>query len=212
MKIVLKFILAVIIISSVVVITPPFLNFMETQNDILCIKPKEQIQIQENPLENTQEENSYIEEMPIQEEKPIEETQTIETPVPSPNPIVQQAPIQEPAKETISNRNSELREEWIQFTATGYCACQKCCGKTNGVTASGAKAVAGITVAMPSSYSFGKKIQLKSANGNLMNGGNYYTVQDRGGAIKSNRIDIFFSSHQEALNFGRRTVYLKVVN
>ena len=200
MKIVLRFILAVIIISSIVVITPPFLNFMETQNDILCIKPKEQIQIQENPLEN------------IQEEKPIEETQTIETPVPSPNPIVQQAPIQEPAKETISNRNSELREEWIQFTATGYCACQKCCGKTNGVTASGAKAVAGITVAMPSSYSFGTKIQLKSANGNLMNGGNYYTVQDRGGAIKSNRIDIFFSSHQEALNFGRRTVYLKVVN
>ena len=200
MKIVLKFILAVIIISSFVVITPSFLNFMETQNDILCIKPKEQIQIQENPLENTQ------------EEKPIEEAQTIETPVPSPNPIVQQAPIQEPAKETISNRNSELREEWIQFTATGYCACQKCCGKTNGVTASGTKAVAGITVAMPSSYSFGTRIQLKSANGNLMNDGNYYTVQDRGGAIKSNRIDIFFSSHQEALNFGRRTVYLKVVN
>ena len=52
MKIVLKFILAVIIISSFVVITPSFLNFMETQNDILCIKPKEQIQIQENPLEN----------------------------------------------------------------------------------------------------------------------------------------------------------------
>ena len=77
MKIVLKFILAVIIISSVVVITPSFLNFMETQNDILCIKPKEQIQIQENPLENTQEENSHIEEMPIQEEKPIEETQII---------------------------------------------------------------------------------------------------------------------------------------
>ena len=164
------------------------------------------------PYFNTQEENSHIEEMPIQEEKPIEETQAIEAPVPSPNPIVQQAPIQEQAKETISNRNSELREEWIQFTATGYCACQKCCGKINGVTASGAKAVAGITVAMPSSYSFGTKIQLKSANGNLMNGGNYYTVQDRGGAIKSNRIDIFFSSHQEALNFGRRTVYLKVVN
>ncbi len=212
MKIVLKFILIVIIIASIIVITPPFLNFMETQNDILCIKPKEQIQIQENPLENTQEENSQTEEISIQEEKPIEETQVIETPVPSPDPIVQQTPIQEPAKETISNRSSEPREEWIQFSATGYCACQKCCGKANGVTASGTKAVAGITVAMPSNYSFGTRIQLKSANGNLMNGGNYYTVQDRGGAIKSNRIDIFFSSHKEALNFGRRTVYLKVVN
>lgn len=212
MEAILKLILIVIIISSIVVITPPFLNFMETQNDILCIRPKEQIQIQENSLENEQEENSKVEETPMQEEKTIEETQTIETPAQSPETIVQQTPVQEPVKETISNRNSEPREEWIQFTATGYCACQKCCGKTNGVTASGAKATAGVTVAMPSNYSFGTKIQLKNTNGTLMNGGNYYTVQDRGGAIKSNRIDIFFSSHQEALNFGRRTVYLKVVN
>lgn len=212
MKTVLKFILMVIIIASIVVITPPFLNFMETQNDILCIKPKEQIQIQENPLENVQEESSQVEETSIQEEKPTEETQTIEAPISSQKPTVQQTPVREPVKETISNRSSEPREEWVQFTATGYCACQKCCGKTNGITALGVKATAGVTVAMPSNYSFGTKIQLKNANGTLMNGGNYYTVQDRGGAIKSNRIDIFFSSHQEALNFGRRTVYLKVVN
>ena len=203
MKIVLKFILAVIIISSIVVITPPFLNFMETQNDILCIKPKEQIQIQENPLENTQEENSHIEEMPIQEEKPIEETQTIETPVPSPNPIVQQAPIQEQAKETISNRNSELREEWIQFTATGYCACQKCCGKTNGITASGVRASANHTIAASSAYSFGTKIEIEGLG--------VFTVEDRGGAIQGNKIDVFFNSHQEALNFGRKQLRIRVV-
>lgn len=212
MKTVLKLILIVIIIASIIVITPPFLNFMETQNDILCIKPKEQIQIQENPLENAQEEIPEIEEQSTQEEPPKEEIQSVETPVPSPDPIIQQTPAQEPVEETVSNRNSEPREEWIKFTATGYCACQKCCGKTNGITSSGAKATAGVTVAMPSNYSFGTKIQLKSMSGTLMNGGNYYTVQDRGGAIKSNRIDIFFSSHQEALNFGRRTVYLKVVD
>ena len=62
------------------------------------------------------------------------------------------------------------------------------------ITSSGAKATPGTTVAMPSSYAFGTKVQLKNTNGNLMNGGNCYIVQDRGGAIKSNRIDIFFAS------------------
>ena len=38
-----------------------------------------------------------------------------------------------------------------------------------------------------------------------------YIVQDRGGAIKGNKIDIFFNTHQEALNFGRRTVYIKIL-
>lgn len=92
---------------------------------------------------------------------------------------------------------------YIAFTATGYCPCAKCCGKTTGITASGAKATAGVTVAMSSKYSFGTKVEIK--------GMGVYTVQDRGGAIQGNKIDIFFNTHQEALNFGRRTVYLKVL-
>lgn len=36
-------------------------------------------------------------------------------------------------------------------------------------------------------------------------------VSDRGGAIKGpERIDLYFSSHQEALNWGRRTVEVKI--
>jgi len=38
--------------------------------------------------------------------------------------------------------------------------------------------------------------------------GQVYTVEDRGGAIRGNRIDIYFSSHQEALNYGKK--YVKV--
>lgn len=37
-------------------------------------------------------------------------------------------------------------------------------------------------------------------------------VQDRGGAIKSNRIDLYFDSHQEALNFGRQTKEVTILN
>lgn len=56
---------------------------------------------------------------------------------------------------------------------------------------------------MSSSYSFGTKVEIK--------GMGTYVVEDRGGAIKGNKIDIYFDSHQEALNFGRRTVYLRVI-
>ncbi len=92
---------------------------------------------------------------------------------------------------------------YTAFTATGYCSCKKCCGKTTGMTASGAKATAGTTVAMSSKYAFGTKIEIK--------GMGTYICQDRGGAIQGNKIDIYFGSHQAALNFGRRTVYVKIL-
>lgn len=56
---------------------------------------------------------------------------------------------------------------------------------------------------MPSTYKFGTKIKIK--------GMGTYIVQDRGGAIKNKKIDIFFNIHTEALKFGKKTVYLKIV-
>lgn len=105
-------------------------------------------------------------------------------------------------KQTTTS-TTETSGEWIKFTATGYCSCSQCCGKSTGITASGAKAIAGVTVAMSSKYAFGTKIEIK--------GMGTYICQDRGGAIQGNKIDIYFSSHQEALNFGRRTVYVKIL-
>ena len=107
---------------------------------------------------------------------------------------------------TTSRGDIESRKDnsgYIKFTATAYCGCAKCCGKSTGKTASGTTATAGRTVAMSSSYSFGTKIEIQ--------GMGTYIVEDRGGAIKGNRIDIFFSNHQKALDFGRKTVYLKVL-
>lgn len=120
------------------------------------------------------------------------------------------------AQQKVTSRSGSIlqninNENWVKFTATAYCFCSKCCGKSNGMTASGAKAQAGVTVAMPKGYSFGTKLLIKDTNGNLLNNGKSYIVQDRGGAIKGNKIDIFFNSHAEALKFGKKTVYLKVV-
>ncbi len=92
----------------------------------------------------------------------------------------------------------------ISVVATGYCPCAQCCGKSTGITASGARATAGRTVAAWSGLSFGTQVYFPyfSVNGN----GGVFTVEDRGGAITGNRIDIFFSSHSQALSFGRRTL------
>ena len=81
-----------------------------------------------------------------------------------------------------------------EFKLTAYCACKQCCGKSDGITASGVKATEGVTVAADTSIlPFGTKIFID---------GHEYTVQDRGGAIKGNRIDVYFDTHQEALDFG----------
>ena len=37
-------------------------------------------------------------------------------------------------------------------------------------------------------------------------------VEDKGGAIKGDRIDIYMESHEEALIFGRRAVKIKIIN
>lgn len=85
------------------------------------------------------------------------------------------------------------------YKITAYCPCAKCCGKTTGRTAMGTKATAGRTIAASSKFAFGTKLNIN---------GHIYTVEDRGGAIKGNKIDIFVNSHAEALAWGVR--YLPV--
>ena len=89
------------------------------------------------------------------------------------------------------------------YKITAYCPCAKCCGKTNGRTASGTRATAGRTVAASSKFSFGTKLNI---------GGHVYTVEDRGGAINGNKIDIFVNTHAEALQWGVRYLNVSVVN
>lgn len=94
---------------------------------------------------------------------------------------------------TISKPTNESSSKGI-FKLTAYCPCMQCCGKTNGITASGVKATAGRTVAADTSiFPFGTKLLID---------GKEYIVEDRGGSIKGNRIDIYFDTHEEALQFG----------
>jgi 3D (Asp-Asp-Asp) domain-containing protein len=78
------------------------------------------------------------------------------------------------------------------YKLTAYCPCSKCCGKwAGGNTSSGTVPTQGRTVAC-NTLAAGTRVNIN---------GNDYIVEDTGN-MKGNVIDIFFNSHQEALNFG----------
>ena len=87
-----------------------------------------------------------------------------------------------------------------KYLITHYCTCSMCCGKSDGITASGKKARPGITVAADPSIPFGAKLKIGGKSG--------YVVEDRGGAIRGKYIDVLCSSHALALKKGRQ--YKKV--
>jgi 3D (Asp-Asp-Asp) domain-containing protein len=90
-----------------------------------------------------------------------------------------------------------------EFTVTYYCSCTECCGKTDGITASGTFAQEGTTVAADWSM-------LPPGTEIFIEGICFRTVEDKGGAIKGNRLDVFMDSHDAALEagIGQAKVYI----
>lgn len=81
------------------------------------------------------------------------------------------------------------------FSISYYDNCLSCCGKTDGITFTGAKATPNHTIAVdPDVIPLGTQVMID---------GILYTAEDIGGAIQGNRADIFVGSHQEALERGR---------
>lgn len=82
------------------------------------------------------------------------------------------------------------------FTVTAYCPCESCTSPYNdGYTFTGDKATEGVTVATyPEQIPLGTEIYIEGIGERVS--------QDIGGSIYENRIDLFMSDHQAALNFG----------
>ena len=108
-----------------------------------------------------------------------------------------------------SSAKGEIVLQTKMMEVTAYCACTHCCGKNaRGVTASG----------KPVSYNGGKFV---AADLSVLNFGTQLRIPgyadapvevvDTGSAIVGNRLDVFFDSHEEALQWGRQTLPVKVV-
>lgn len=155
-------------------------------------EPTEEIKETEiSTTEETIESTSLIEETINKTTEPTESTKETAT---------------EPTEETVTLINLG------RFTLTAYCSCVKCCGEyalnrpmdENGneivYGSIGTRLIAGLSIAVdPNVIPYGSEVIIN---------GHTYIAHDTGGAIKGNRIDVYFDDHQEAWNFG--TQYAEV--
>lgn len=93
-------------------------------------------------------------------------------------------------------------------TLTHYCICKQCCGKGEshpayGITASGRKAEPHVSVAVdPLLIPLGSTVYIDYGDGELQE----YRADDTGSAVAGAKIDLCVTSHQEALELGRKEV------
>lgn len=102
-----------------------------------------------------------------------------------------------------------------EFILTAYCPCAKCCGiwgENRDVDECGNPIVIGsIGKRLLQGRSIAVDPRVIPYGTEILIDGHVYVAEDCGGAIKGNRIDVFFNDHESALNFGRQTkvVYME---
>lgn len=107
-------------------------------------------------------------------------------------------------KEKQAHLWNKLPEESFTINASAYTASADECGKSDGVTASGLKVTKKQTLACPPSFPFGTRMSIE--------GMGEFRCEDRGGAIKGNKIDIYMETKQEAFVFGRQNLTAQVIH
>ena len=100
-------------------------------------------------------------------------------------------------------KNLEIGKKFT-INASAYTAAADECGKSDGITASGIKVAEKRTLACPRELPFGTKIRIE--------GMGEYRCEDRGGAIKGNKIDIYMETKKEAFAFGRQHLEAEIVD
>lgn len=117
------------------------------------------------------------------------------------------------APSTIAASVEGMQGKAVTLNASAYTAatCGKAVGSPGyGITSSGATARAYYTVAAGGAYPIGTVVYIPYF-ASAPNGG-WFVVQDRGGAISNNRIDIYFDTIGECRQFGRRNLECYIYN
>ncbi|HLR21495.1 MAG TPA: 3D domain-containing protein [Tissierellaceae bacterium] len=116
---------------------------------------------------------------------------------------------------SIPSRGGSRSKKVIDMTATAYDLSFQSTGKKPGdsgygITTSGTKAKHGSVAVDPSVIPLGTKLYIESLDGTPDYG--HAIAADTGGAIKGNKIDLFFESAGEVKQFGRRKVRVHILN
>lgn len=129
--------------------------------------------------------------------------ETVEDPISIFEPIPEEQ-IRQPVKRPVAVSETVVEEvepvSLGEFTLTAYCSCERCCGewannRPDGIVygSCGKELTSGYSIAVdPTVIPYGTVVIID---------GHEYEAMDCGGAIKGNRIDVFFDSHDEALKF-----------
>ena len=96
----------------------------------------------------------------------------------------------------------EKETEWFYFVATGYSANDPLQG-TNNITATGKEIKKGMIAVDSKIIPLGTRIEIKDMG--------VFVAEDNGGKIKGNRIDIYFETKEEAKDFGRQVIWVRVL-
>ncbi len=97
----------------------------------------------------------------------------------------------------------------LNMSTTGYCSCYLCCGKNPGdygygITASGLAQGYGVVGVDTSVIPFGTKLYIE--------GYGYAVAGDTGGAIFATHLDLGFSTHADAVAWGRKNAIVYFLN
>lgn len=138
----------------------------------------------------------------LQEEKVIEAAQ---------NEIVEKGTVQYVA----TSRGSVRFNKAIHMTSTAYDAGYESTGKRPGdkyygLTSSGTQVRPGVVAVDPTVIPLGTKLYIKSLDKKWPDYG-FAVAEDTGGAIKGNKIDLYFEKAADAKKYGRRKVEVYVL-
>lgn len=97
----------------------------------------------------------------------------------------------------------------FECTATAYTDNVTCNGQFVGKTASGRKPAYGIVAVDPRVIPLGTKLYIESLDGSWAYG--FAVAGDTGGAIKGKKIDLFYNTHAECIQFGRRSIRVYIL-
>ena len=107
-----------------------------------------------------------------------------------------------------TSRSAATRYSYVlDMTATAYTYGES--GHWGDVTASGKAVQVGYVAVDPRVIPLGSRLYITYPDGSECYG--FAVAEDTGGAIKGNRIDLFFETYDEAISFGRRKVTVYVL-
>ncbi|WP_051569227.1 3D domain-containing protein [Alkaliphilus transvaalensis] len=115
----------------------------------------------------------------------------------------------------VTSRGETARyRKAITMSASAYDAGYESTGKRPGdpyygVTASGTQVRPGVVAVDPRVIPLGTKLYIESLDGMPSYG--YAVAEDTGGAIRGNKIDLYFENRSDALRFGRRNVKVYIL-